>query len=122
MQKLTLTKCLILGLFLLAPASNLTAADPNLEEEERENILGKRDLEGIVQQQNLDSYWMSERMWHEYGYRSHVNMQKTKWPGKLPAGMKNYYYGPSWQIKDKLDLGDPEAKFKVQWGKDGTWH
>mgnify|MGYP007073334118 FL=1 len=89
------------------------AADKNV------NILGRRDLGAIVQQQHLDSYWLDQRMWYEYGYRPQVKMQRLHYPNYLPDG---YYVGPDWTIKDKLELGDPAAKYKLQWGKDGTWH
>ncbi len=120
MQKLFNVKWLFCGALALAPFASLAAADPNLKEQE--NILGRRDLQQIVQKQELDSYWLDQRMWYEYGYRPHVDMQRVHWPTKLPKSLKPYYYGPSWKIKDKLDLGDPKAKFAIQWGKHGTWH
>jgi len=119
MQQLMQFKWPFLAAIVLIPMATLSAQGVNPKDE---NILAPRDLKQIVQSQELDSYWLDQRMWYEYGYRPHVKMQKVYWPRKLPADMKNYVYGPDWRIDHKLDLGDPAAKYKVQWGKDGTWH
>ncbi|QDU46792.1 hypothetical protein [Symmachiella dynata] len=126
MRNILQIKWVIAGILAVAPlaatadAQDVTGAFGDAQNVTgKENILGRRDLGAIVKQQDLDSYWLDQRAWYEYGYRPHVNLDRIHYP---PRGVNSYSTGPAWEVGDKLDLGDPAAKYKIQLGKDGTWH
>lgn len=82
------------------------------------------DLGIRVRQENVDSYWMENRTWAEYGYRP-TQTTSVKQFTNLPsyfAGKDYYSYGTTPpEITPKWIVGRTD-KDAVQMTKYGTWH
>jgi hypothetical protein len=85
---------------------------------------GLGDLGIRVRQQNLDSYWLENRTWAEYGYRPHVTTNVTRFTN-LPsvfAGRNYYAYGTVPPVITPQSIVGRPAKADIQMTKYGTWH
>ena len=82
---------------------------------------GGDDLTGAVDKQDLDSYWLDQNMWAEYGYRPHVKAQVTPFVNLPTYGHSTgaYAYGTDLPTPS---LQNPYDKTKIQLTKYGTWH
>jgi hypothetical protein len=82
------------------------------------------DLGIRVRQQNLDSYWLENRTWAEYGYRptqlTTVN-RFTNLPSVF-AGKDYYAYGTTNPTITPKWIVGRTSKDAVQMTKYGTWH
>ena len=82
------------------------------------------DLGIRVRQQNLDSYWLENRTWAEYGYRPHVTSHLTPFTSlPSPYAGKNYYsWGTNEPAATMNDILGRSSKSDIQMTKYGTWH
>lgn len=79
------------------------------------------DLSRAVDSQDLDSYWLDQRMWTEYGYKPHASAQPTRFTN-LPSYFagKNYY--ASGINMPTPSMMDPLNKNSTQIIGPGVWH
>lgn len=87
-----------------------------------ESTLG--DLGLRVRQENLDSYWLENRTWAEYGYRPHAMTHQTRFTSlPSPYAGRNYYaWGDQPQAHRIYESVGRPYKEDVQLSKYGLWH
>jgi hypothetical protein len=82
---------------------------------------GADQFSRAIRSQDLDSFWLDQNMWMQYGYRPRFNTQLTPFTN-LPsysAGQNDYSYGTTLPAPS---VANPLDKKSIQLTKYGTWH
>lgn len=82
---------------------------------------GSDELSRAIHKQDLDSYWLDQNMWMEYGYRPHVKAHLTPFTSLPTYGQSTGAYSFGTDLRAS-SLADPYDKQNVQLTKHGTWH
>jgi hypothetical protein len=79
-----------------------------------------------VRQDDLDSFWLDNRNWAWYGYRSYIKAPSRfapslpTWSSAAAATSGGYSFGINEPAGNQPWEGGPTPKFQLE--KNGTWH
>jgi hypothetical protein len=82
------------------------------------------DMRVRVHKENLDSFWLEQSMWQQYGFRPYVTLHVHQFGGRLAnsAYPGFTFYGITMPAVSAKAINAESSKRRIQLARYGTWH